>query len=184
MPSALRPTTRPPPTSRRCSAKRGIRRGICSRGIFWAKNGSSAGRGRGARKNARLRARQLGQTVVSASSRLSRLDNRAGSVGHASVETTGCVRHASYGDEPKLPLARLSARPRGRSGWRARIARPAPRRLPLRRAFCFTRAPPRPALRRNQSTRPSSQSRLAASRPRPSLARVSGRSRFPRTPNP
>ena len=97
--------------------------------IFWAKNGSSAGRGRGARKSARLRARQLGQTVVSASSRLSRLDNRPDSAitaaqaglaiqasqaerkrvpSLASVETTGCVRHASYGDEPKLPLARLS----------------------------------------------------------------------------
>jgi hypothetical protein len=72
--------------------------------------GSSAGRvGLARKKNARLRARQLGQTVVSASSRLSRLDNRPDPAILASVEITGCVRHASYGDEPKLPLARLSA---------------------------------------------------------------------------
>ena len=31
---------------------------------------------------------------------------------------------------PRNSLVRLSARPRGRSGWRAQIARPAPRRLP------------------------------------------------------
>ena len=74
--------------------------------------------------SARLRARQLGQTVVSASSRLSRLDNRTDSVGHTSVETTGCVRHTSYGDEPKLPLARLSA------PCVALFASHAPRRAP------------------------------------------------------
>jgi hypothetical protein len=98
-------------------------------------------------RRARLRSRQLGQTVVSPSRRLSRLDNKPSSaitapcggsrpIGKrtrrakrepslASTETTGCVRDASYGCESKLPLARLSARPRGRSGWRTIIVRPA-----------------------------------------------------------
>ena len=60
-------------------------------------------------RDARLRSRQLGQTVVSSSRRLLRLDNRPCSVCHASAETTGCVQYASYGCETKLPLARLSA---------------------------------------------------------------------------
>ena len=104
-----------------------------NRRVFFCRSGRKrlrGGGGWGERKSARLRARQLGQTVVSASSRLPRLDNRldpaitAAQAGLAiqasqaerkrvpslaSVETTGCVRHASYGDEPKLPLARLSA---------------------------------------------------------------------------
>ena len=62
-----------------------------------------------ARQTWRLRARQLGQTVVSSSRRLSRLDKEPCSVCRASAETSGCVLGASYGCETKLPLARLSA---------------------------------------------------------------------------
>ena len=95
---------------------------------------ASAGRSSFSR-GARLWARPLGQTVVPSSRRLPRVDNRPCSADRASARTSGCVRDASYGCETKLPLARRSARPRGRSGWRARIARPALRRLPLRRAL-------------------------------------------------
>ncbi len=77
---------------------------------------------------ARLRARQLGQTVVSSSRRLSRVDKGPSSACRASAETTGCVRDASYGCETKLPLARLPApSPRGaraasrpEADWRTR----------------------------------------------------------------
>ena len=103
-------------------------------------------------KNARLRARQLGQTVVSASSRLSRLDNRPDSAGLASVKTTGCVRHASYGDEPKLPLARLSAPSVALFASHAPLHSPPP----LRRRPNFNVAQPPPPLRllstRNSAT--------------------------------
>ena len=57
----------------------------------------------------RLRARQLGQTVVSSSRRLPRVDNRPCSACRASAKNAGCVRGASYGCETKLPLARLPA---------------------------------------------------------------------------
>ena len=50
---------------------------------------------------------------------------------------------------PRNSLVRLSARPRGRSGWRAQIARPASRRLP-----CARPAPRRlpSALRRGKAS--------------------------------
>ena len=126
-----------------------------NRRVFFCRSGRKRLRGGGGwseRKSARLRARQLGQTVVSASSRLPRLDNRPDSAYLASVETTGCVRHASYGDEPKLPLARLSAPSVALFASHAPLHSPPP----LRRRPNFNVAQPPPPLRllstRNSAT--------------------------------